>query len=219
MTAVRKIQPMASSPPFGGGCESAIVRDRDADGLVVQRHGRGEPARMAASCLVRPEPGDLVLVAAAEGTLWVIALLETATARPLAIEARGDLSIRADRGRLSLGAEEVRVEAAARMHLATGEITVEAERGHSLIGTLAHVGREVSTHVARLRLVGEMAETVIGMIVTRARQSLRVVEGSDQLRSGDIDHRATGSLSLQGDTAFLTGETVVKVDAEQIHMG
>lgn len=219
MTAIRKIKPMTSLPAFGDALESAIVRSSGEDGLIVQRNGRGEPARVAMSCLVRPEPGDLVLLAETQQALWVIAVLESAAPRPLTIEAPGDLHIAADRGRLSLGADEVHIEATTRARLATADLTVEAKQGHTLIGSLVHAGREISAHVARLRHIGELAETLVGLVVTRARQSLRFIDGNDQLRSGDIDHRATGSMSLQADCTFLTGETVVKVDADQIHMG
>jgi Protein of unknown function (DUF3540) len=50
-------------------------------------------------------------------------------------------------------------------------------------------------------------------------RSLRTVEAMDQLRAGQIDHVAQGTLNLHGENAVVTAEELVKLDGEQIHVG
>ena len=88
-----------------------------------------------------------------------------------------------------------------------------------VLDELLQVGRRANWYVAKLRSVGEMVETFAEHVLTRAKRSSRFIEESDQLRAGDIDHRAEGTLQLHAETAFITADTVVRVDAEQIHMG
>jgi len=53
----------------------------------------------------------------------------------------------------------------------------------------------------------------------RVQRSTRFVEESDQIRAGDIDHRAESTLQMRAETMLMTADVVVRVDADQIHMG
>jgi hypothetical protein len=88
-----------------------------------------------------------------------------------------------------------------------------------VLDELLQIGRKAHWYVAKIRSVGEVFETFAGHLLCRARRSSRFVEGSDQLRAGDIDHRADGTLQMRAETMFMTADTVVRVDADQIHMG
>ena len=81
------------------------------------------------------------------------------------------------------------------------------------------VGRKIAWHVAKIRSVGEILETFADHVLTRAKRGSRYIEETDQLRAGDIDHRAEGTLQLNARTAFVTADKVVRMDADQIHMG
>ena len=64
-----------------------------------------------------------------------------------------------------------------------------------------------------------MIETFAEHMLSRSRRSSLFIEESDQIRAGDIDHRAEGTLQMRAQTMFMTADTVVRVDADQIHMG
>ena len=88
-----------------------------------------------------------------------------------------------------------------------------------MLDELLQIGRRVSWYVSKIRSMGEMVETFADHVLTRAKRSSRFIEESDQMRAGDIDHRAEGTLQLHAEVAFITADTVVRVDADQIHMG
>lgn len=55
--------------------------------------------------------------------------------------------------------------------------------------------------------------------ILRARRSLRTVTETDELRSRDIAHHALGGYSLPAEHAVLAAAPIMKIDAEQVHMG
>jgi hypothetical protein len=205
---------------FAGAPSSATVVWREGRSALLERCGEAVAARVAFGCVVQPEPGDLVLACEADGETWVAAVLDRPSDAPMRLWAEGDVSLVSARGDVSLAAAgAVALDAGERVRAAAPQIELHAAIGRLVIDELTQVGRRASLYVGRLRTVAETVETFAGHALARVRRSSRFVEESDQLRAGDVDHRAAGNMQLRARTAFVTAETVVRIDAEQIHMG
>jgi Protein of unknown function (DUF3540) len=177
-------------------------------------------ARIAFSCIVRPEPGDRVLMSVADGTTWVTAITERLTDTPSCLWTEGDVSIVSVRGDVSLMAgRSVNLDAADRTRIASPEIALHAGVARFVLDELQQIGRKASYYVKQIRSVGDLVETFAEHVITRTSRSSRFVEESDQLRAGDIDHRADDTLQMRAGTMLMSADGVVRVDAEQIHMG
>ncbi len=199
--------------------ETARVLDRTEDGLLVECAGSVRPARIALSCLVQPEPGDLALLVRTKSGLFVLALLERATAAPTRLALGAEAEIAAG-GTLSLlGGAGITLASPTTVGITAATLDLRARRAHLLLDELVHVGQHVSARVAKLRLAGEVLETVVDRLLTRAERCFRFITEGDHLRADTIDHRAAHTAQLRGQTIIISAETVVKVDAEQIHMG
>jgi len=201
----------------------------DASAVLVERNGRDvrialgdriSEARVAFGCIVQPEPGDRVLTGVADGTIWVTSVLERSSAAPMRLWAEGDVSLVSLRGDVGLVAgQSVNVDAAKRARIAAPEIDLHAGVARFVLDELVQIGRKASLFVKSIRQVGEMIETFAEHVLVRAQRGSRFIEESDQLRAGDIDHRADGTLQMRAKSMFMTADTVVRVDADQIHMG
>jgi len=196
MTAIGPILPDPAERADGAGQQIATVTALAPGGVMLRRGGVPVFAQVALSCLVRPEPGDRVLSIAADG-VWVLAILTRETPAPLRLLAEGDAII---------GSE-------------TARLTVQAAKGEFFIRDVLHIGQAVTAHVARLKLLGGLIETLAERVSLMARRSQRVIEESDQTKARSIEQTATHSLHVQADCAFITGGTAIRMDAAQIHMG
>ena len=127
------------------------------------------------------------------------------------VSTRGDVSL--------VAAGCVSLEAGERARLAAPEIELHAGLARFVLDELLQVGRRANVYVGKLRHVGDMVEMVAEHVLTRVRRSSRFVEESDELRAGDVDHRAEHTMQMRAGTMLMTADTVVRVDAEQIHMG
>jgi hypothetical protein len=199
---------------------SAVLVARNGRDVQIARGGNISEARVAFGCIVQPEPGDRVLTGMADGTIWVTSVLERSSDAPMRLWAEGDVSIVSVRGDVSLMAgRTVNLDAAKGARIAAPEIDLHAGIARFVLDELVQVGRRASLCVKKIRHVGEMIETFAEHVLVRAQRSSRFVEDSDQLRAGDIDHRAESTLQMRAESMFMTADTVVRVDADQIHMG
>ncbi|MDQ0013242.1 hypothetical protein J2W23_001621 [Variovorax boronicumulans] len=80
-------------------------------------------------------------------------------------------------------------------------------------------GAEVRMTTLVARFVGRTLETVLDRLSVLTRSSFRLTEEVEQVRAGQIDMQASESMRLHAKNTFVTSKVLVKVDAEQIHMG
>ncbi len=211
---------IAGGGPGGPVGASAVLITRDGQDVRIARDGCISEARVAFGCVVQPEVGDRVLTADADGTVWIISVLERCSDAPMRLWAEGDVSIVSMRGDVSLmTARTLNLDAGKRARVTAPEIDLHAGVARFVLDELVQVGRKASLLVAKVRYVGELVETFAEHVLTRAQRSSRFVEGSDQLRAGDVDHRAESTLQMRAETVFMTADKIVRVDADQIHMG
>jgi uncharacterized protein DUF3540 len=178
-------------------------------------------ARRAASCLLEPGPGDQVLVSGRDAdSVYIIAVLERAGSAPARLVVDGDASLTASGGSLALCADtELCLRTPAKLALHAGEVVVQAQQGTLLIGQLKTFARELSASIGTMKLIGNVLETFVDKLRQFANNSLRAVEGVDQLRSGSIDYQCERTLSLHGREILAAADGLVKVDGSQIHLG
>lgn len=190
------------------------------EGFAVRGEAGVLGARRAASCLLSPEMGDTVLVGGDNTErVYIIAVLERANSSPMRLSVEGDLQVTAG-GTLSIdGRTGLTLSTPEHCVLAADELTVRGSRATLLIEKLCAIGSEIGVTVARLRFVGHVMESLVDRFMLTAKQSLRVVEGTDQLRSGSIDYRAKQTMNLHGRNFLASAKELVKVDGSQIHLG
>lgn len=200
--------------------ESAEVVGGTPESPLVAFGAMQLPARRAISCLVRPEPGDEVLISQTGDELWVLAILSRPGDAPIRLVAEGDLEIAAEGGRLALaGRTGIDLATPEIARVTAGTLALHARTARAVIDDVVHVGKQLAAYVERVKLVGQAIESVIDRVMTRAKRSYRFIEEGDHLRCADLDHRASETLHLTAANAFVTAHGVVKLDGEQIHMG
>lgn len=200
--------------------EIAEVVACEAGRIMVQAGGRRMAARRAASCLVEPEPGDLVLVGGDLARCYLLAVLERAGTAPLRIAGEGDVELLARGGTVRLvGEEGVEIATAREVRITAEAIAVKSSRAALFIDELSVVGRSAVAHIGRLRAMGSVLESFVDRVMMRARRSVRLIEESDHTRAGSIDLRADATLQAHGETSIVTASTLVRLDGGQIHLG
>ena len=215
---LRKAAParrQAGTPaPVQGITMATVVTSHSGDLHEVSTAGSTHPlpCRRAASCLLVPAPGDTVMLAGAgEDELYLIAVIAQADARQATIAIGGELTLR------SAGALSLQSDAA--VHTRAPEWHLSAERAQCKVSELDYQGAEVRFSVLVSRFVGRACEVVLDRLHLLTRSSFRLTEEIEQVRAGQIDMQSSGTLRLHAKNTLVTSKELVKVDAEQIHMG
>ncbi|HEY4119412.1 MAG TPA: DUF3540 domain-containing protein [Byssovorax sp.] len=202
--------------------EEAGTVARVADGAIHVQTSAGEyRAARAASCLVAPAPGDVVLVSTlADGESYVVAVLERPGAGSTALEIDGDLSVRAPAGRVVVAARDgIDLAASRSVSIVAGAFDVTAREASLAFEALDVVSTRVRAELGRVKTVAAAIDTVVDRWTERVKRSYRRVDELDQVRAGRIDYEAKKSMNLRAESAILTAEELVKIDGGQVHLG
>lgn len=217
-----------SAPPSGISMAKVVAsHSDDRHEVVVAGDSRALACLRAASCLLVPAPGDTVMVAGPgdsenenENELYLIAVVAQADARHAVLAVNGDLTLASRHGAVavrSAGALELQSDTAVATR--APEWQLNAERGQCHVASLDYQGAEVRLSVLVSRFVGRACEVVLDRLHLLTRSSFRLTEDVEQVRAGQIDMQASGTLRLHANNTLVTSKELVKVDAEQIHMG
>ncbi len=188
---------------------------RTQDSLFAVAAQQGELAcEQAVSCLVRPQPGDRVLVSQdqEEGSYILAVLSHGDNRRETDIEFRGDVNVRVREGSLCLAAED-KLEC-------TGEhYAVYAQSGEIAVARLSVLGRVIQWQAKKVLAVAESVEQVFRSLTQRLKESQRFVEEHEDVQCGSARHLVEETLTMQAKNINHTADEVVKVDGEQVHLG
>lgn len=192
------------------------------DGLHTVRCGAHDwRVRCAASCLLAPSVGDTVLLSGPSPShTYLIAVITQANASAARIEVPGDLSLAARQGRITVhAAEGLALNGGRRLSLDSETLAVNAAQARLAMQDTEYLGVGVRATVASLRVVGRACEVVMDRISHLAQSIFRLAEQVEQVRAGRLDYQAEQTARVHARQTLVTGRDIVKIDADQIHMG
>ncbi|MDI1478102.1 DUF3540 domain-containing protein [Polyangium sp. y55x31] len=201
--------------------EFGEVVEARPDGFCVRTALAEVNAKRAASCLVAPALGDRVLVATEEeGDSFVLAVLERKDSQKTTIAVEGDLELRTPSGKVEIAAQEgVDVTAAAPVNVTGSEVTVKALRARLSAEWIDVVGAAVKAEFGKVKMLASTFDAALDRFSQRVKRSYRTVEEIDQVRAQHIDWAAQGNAHLRGENTLVTATDLVKVNADQVHLG
>ena len=202
--------------------EYALVAAVDDAAIVVELQGSRFAAQQSASCLLRPAPGDEVLLSLdSGGRCFILAVLQRAapqTTQELAFT--GDVRLQVQQGSLQLMSETD-------LTLAAGQSCNCLAREVELLADTAQVRVERANVLAKvlranLRTVGLVAgnlETTARRWTRRLRDLFSYVEEHSEYQSRNSRHLVEETLTMHAKNAFHVADEIVKVDGEQVQLG
>jgi uncharacterized protein (DUF39 family) len=208
-SVARKIEVKAVFQQFGE------VVGIHGDALTIRTPLADVPAVRAASCLLAPAVGDRVLLAVEDGgEAFVLAVLTQRDPSAATISVEGDLSLRSTKGKVTVAAREgIDLVTAAAARIAAAAVDVSAQ------GALSVVSDAVKAEVEKVKLYATTLDSFFERVSQRAKRSYRAVEELDQVKARHLDYAATGNAHVRAKNTLLSADDLVKLDAEQIHVG
>lgn len=213
MAAALKEKPLALQQQYGEITQTGeLLSVRVGDGSLR--------AQRAASCLLTPLVGDKVLLVSDQQYAYVLAVLERAQANQATLDLPGDTQIRTAGGRLRLTARDgIGMETASDVSLLSTRLNVSAIEAEVLVNSMSFTGDLLRGCIDRIKLVGRSFDSVLERYYQRVSRSYRHIDEIDQVKAAQIHYEAKNTLSLHAKNTLMTADELVKVDAEQIHMG
>ncbi len=208
-TTARKLERLQPAIEYG-----IIDSCHDRDFFVSTEIGTIQALR-AMSCVVKPEPGDIVLISVDENSpCYILSILDRPhdAKKNTELAFDGDVNVSVRQGSLSLTSEDA-------LSLSSRDFELNAENGVVRIDKTSFFGRFVENNIARLKTVAESVDSFIKRSVERVRSSYRYVEEHDEVQSASTRMIVDGTLTMHTKNTMHIAEGHVKIDAEQIHLG
>ena len=189
--------------------------------FAVQTDSASYQALCAPSCLLQPEVGDKVLlVTDTEGDDYVLAVLVRVGAGGARVNLPANTDMQTQCGTLKIsGRDGLALHSGHQISVQAAQLRVDALQGDVTIHNLSIVGEAWRSCIDTVKTVGRSLDSVLERCHARVGRSYRRLEELDQVKAGQIDYQADSSLQLHGKYALLTADELVKMDAEQIHLG
>lgn len=177
--------------------------------------------RRAASCLLKPQMGDTVLVSGPDSCrVFLIAVLEQADPTVSRIEADGALVVGGNAQSVTIESDVgVSVRSGAALDMVAAQWTMRAGSADCSLDDVRFTTRTLDATMGTMKAIGKVFETVADRVVQMTRSTLRIVEGIDQSRVGHLDCKASDTVRIHAKHTMVTAQDLVKVDGSQIHMG
>lgn len=201
------------------------AEERDADtpgGAVLQRAwvrtfltatqagveteaGESLVARQAASCLLAPVIGDLVLIHSDGADAFILAVLVRRA------EHTAEISVP--------DAERIAIKATARVDITARHVSLQASRLELIARGLVQMGESLTSNFRRI------TETVVDKMVgartitTRAESRMSVVKDVEMLEAGSLVQNVESVSSQKSEIALITARRDMRLDGERVSVG
>jgi Protein of unknown function (DUF3540) len=158
---------------------------------VLLRGYESLPVTNAASCLFRPEVGDLVSAVIDQQQIYITAILHRATPDSPLVMNSGNVPL----------------------HLVTTALEIHSPERIEI--HTRHFSLITRTTLWAAKIMHQVADSLF----VRAKQASREVENTDDIHARHIHQHADQSLIINSRIGSLNASAVLKIDGGQVHMG
>lgn len=180
--------------------------------------------KIAASCLLKPEPGDLALVSLPEdknGLAYILAVLERANAdSAMHISLGAGAYMVAEDGAVHIsGKTDLNLQAGGELNASAKSMSFVCSSVRWLSKTFSLLGKTVEAVCSVWRESSEKRETNAQNWTQRLGDSHRHVQDLDETQAGTSRTLARETALVHGRVTYVQAEEFVKADAEEVHLG
>lgn len=199
------------------------------EGFAVAETPQGAlSCRLAASCLLRPEPGDLALIALpgalpqdGKAVAYILAVLERGEAQsPARLDLPTGAVIAASGGQVQIeAAQGISLSTPAELSASAGSMSFAAGGVRWLAEAFSYVGKSLEFITQRFTETATERDTQAGTWTQRLGDSFRHVEELDETQAGMVRTLAKDTALLHGRVTYVQAEEFVKADGQEVHLG
>lgn len=199
--------------------ETGVVLGKSGSSWVVGTPAGQFEAEKAVSCLVLPEVGDLVLLAVPpKGALFVLAVLSRKHEGGLEIDSERDITLRT-KGALTFAAAREVETRSARVATTAHRVETHAAEASWSFSKLEVVTGLLQANAQSVKTVLGMFDSIVDRVSQRVKRSYKLVEELEMTSAKEVSVDVERVYRLRAQNALVNAEEIVKMQAEQIHLG
>jgi len=189
--------------------------------VAIRLTGATQTARVAFSCLIKPELGDLVLCTKSEtGANFILGIIERPGEQNMTLDFPADATILAENGNLSaLSQKSVTLAAADKLNCFSDQVIHKSRDAVVDYDEVVARGTTLQATFSTVRLISQMVNILAKQVIDKFKNYIRHTEDYDQVKAGQMTRKADGLYSVDSKNTVLVSKKDTKIDGERIHMG
>lgn len=218
MNTANKIIPMHAS----GTCviKNGSVASVLADEIVIHLAGNTRKAKRAFSCIIDPEPGDIVICTESEdGIIYILGIAERPQHTTINVSFPSDTNIQTRKGCLGISAPETITIASKNVNSFSKRAIHKSHETVVSSNNIAASGSEFQASFKTIRLISNLINTMAKQVVDRFKGYIRQTEESDMVKAGQMTRNADGLYAMDSKYTIMNSKKSTKIDGEKILMG
>lgn len=193
--------------------QSGRVLRRSEAGAVVLVGGREQASRCATSCLVAPEPGDLVLLAAHPTETFILAVLQRPGSAPAVLSATTPSD------QLVLSAGKIALKAKDDLEVTGPQVTIRSGRLTFAADALSFVAKLLTQTLGRWQSSAQNMDMVATDLATKAARRVTVIDEADMLQAGSVLQKIQSASVTQAEAVVIAVTEDLRLDGARVTVG
>lgn len=177
--------------------------------------------KRATSCLVEPQLGDLVLIChLGTGRIsYINAVLQTTVTDSARIQLPGNVTLTTSADRLVIDANAITLNGTESLQLTTSHMQMTAAAASLRVSHLRSWSETIETHATKATLAVATLISQIGTAISRLRDSIRKVDGLDEVHADRSRLLVTGQHKVEAEHVSVNAKGYVRIDGKKIDLG
>ncbi len=199
----------------------AVVISVTGQSAVIDLAGIPQPASIAFSCLVRPEPDDIVIYSQLEsGVNYILGIIERPHGENMIIDLSGDATLQSRSGKLSIIANtSANLMAGEKINCISDQVIHKSREAIIDYSDVTAQGKSLQASFTNIRVFSELMSSMAKQVIDKFKCYIRHSEDFDQVKAGQMTREVSGLYSMDSRHTVMVSKKDTRIDGERIHMG
>ena len=199
---------------------NGIVLSVSSDEIIVNISEEKVKAKKAFSCVVAPEPHDIVLCSRNEiGMFYILGIIERKNTQDTTISFPGNARIKTEKGDLDIFSKNSVTMAAENLNFFSNKTIYKSKEATVSFDEITATGTQLQASFKTVRFISNLINTMAKQVIDRFKGYVRNTEDNDQVKAGQLTRHAEGLLSMDSKHTIMVSKKSTKIDGDKILMG
>ncbi len=210
--------------PFHSNNESVIrtasVISIISDEIIINMAGETIRAKKTFSCIIDPQPDDIIICAENEnGMVYILGIIERPATQKMNISFPSDVAFQANQGSLNIHSSDNVTIASKDVNFLSKKVIHKSHEAIVSYNNITANGNELQASFKTVRLISNLINTMAKQVIDRFKGYIRSTEDSDMVKAGQMTRHADGLYSMDSTHTIMNSKKSTKIDGEKILMG
>ncbi|MCF6246842.1 MAG: DUF3540 domain-containing protein [Desulfobacula sp.] len=191
-----------------------------SDKIRINVAGNIKEAKRAFSCMVDPEPDDIIICSQNnDGTAYILGIIERSGSQKMSVSFPSDACIRSNQGSLNINSSESITIASKQVNSFSKRVIHKSHEAVISYDNIIANGDELQASFKTVRLISDLINTMAKQVIDRFKGYIRKTEDNDMVKSGQMTRQTDGLYAMDSKHTIMNSKESTKIDGKKILMG